>query len=67
MKTVFTLTAAAAFAAFLILPFAAEITISVSFVATLALILTADYGRRLNRVPEYCTGGRSRESLRLAA
>jgi hypothetical protein len=67
MKTLLPLIFAVAFAAFLVLPFRAEITGSLSFVASMALVLSADYGRRLNPLPVPVTGRRSRESLRLAA
>jgi hypothetical protein len=67
MKTLLPLIFAVAFAAFLVLPFRAEITGSLSFVASMALVLSADYGRRLNPLPVPATGRRSRESLRLAA
>ena len=68
MKTLLPLTFAVAFAAFLLLPFRAEITGSLSFVASIALVLSADYGRRLNPLPVPATASRrSRESLRLAA
>ena len=67
MKTLLPLTFAVAFAAFLLLPFRAEITGSLSFIASMALVLSADYGRRLNPLPVPATGRRNRESLRLAA
>jgi hypothetical protein len=68
MKSLFPLTYAAAFAAFLVLPFNAEITGSLSFVASLAMVLGADYGRRLNSL-SVATAARpaTRERLRLAA
>ena len=68
MKTLLPLTFAVAFAAFLLLPFRAEITGSLSFIASMALVLSADYGRRLNPLPVPATASRrTRESLRLAA
>jgi hypothetical protein len=83
MKTFLSLSAAVAFAALVVLPFAAEIAISISFLAALALIFTADYGRRFDPLSQSCLGrheGRStvrngqpnagvstRERLRLAA
>jgi len=67
MKNFLPLTSAIAFAAFLFLPFIAEITGSIAFVAGLALVLSADYGRRLNPLPSPATVRRSPESLRLAA
>jgi hypothetical protein len=67
MKSFLSLTSVAASAAFFVLPISAEFAISLSFVAGFALVLTADYGRRLNSLPCYCTASRSRESLRLAA
>ena len=48
MKTFLPLTAAISFAAFVTLPFTAEIAISLSFPVSLAAIFAADYGRRLN-------------------
>jgi hypothetical protein len=78
MKTFLPLTAAVSFAAFVTLPFTAEIAISLSFATSLASIFAADYGRRLNPLPLHRTSGRhgghpsnsevsTRERLRLAA
>ena len=67
MKTFLSLASVAALAAFFVLPISAEVAISLAFLAGFALVVTADYGRRLNALPCYCTASRSRESLRLAA
>jgi hypothetical protein len=67
MKTFLSLTPAVSLAAFFALPVNAEIAVAFPFLASFALVLTADYGRRLDSLPRYCTAGRSRESLRLAA
>lgn len=68
MKTIYLLISVASFAAFLALPVNAAITGSVSFAASLALILTADYGPRPARFwGARAKAGRNRESLRLAA
>jgi len=67
MKNFLPLTSAIAFAGFLFLPFIVEITGSIMFVVSFTLILSADYGRRLNPLPVPATVRRSRESLRLAA
>jgi hypothetical protein len=68
MKSLIPLTYAAALAAFLVLPLNAEITGSLSFMASLAMILSADYGRRLSplSVPTAARPA-TREPLRLAA
>ena len=67
MKNFLPLTSAIAFAAFLFLPFIAEIAGSIAFLASMTLILSADYGRRLKPLPTTATVRRSRETLRLAA
>jgi hypothetical protein len=83
MKTLLSLTAAASFAALVVLPFAAEIAISISFLAILAMVFTADYGRRFISLDQSGLGGAgehpsiqngqpnagvsARERLRLAA
>ena len=68
MKNILILTSAAVFAAFLILPVNGEITGSLSFIATLALVLNADYGQPHRReVGARVRAGAKRESLRLAA
>jgi hypothetical protein len=67
MKTILPLVTAAAFIAFLILPISAEIAGSALFAASLALVISADYGRRVDSLPQYSTTRRSREALRLAA
>ncbi|MEO6002775.1 MAG: hypothetical protein ABIZ04_06840 [Opitutus sp.] len=67
MKTLFPLIAATAFIAFLALPFSAEITGSVAFVAGLASIIAADYGRRTPALLAQPVARSSSESYRLAA
>lgn len=67
MKSLITLITTGAFAAFWALPVNAEITGSVFLVASLALMLTADYGRRAAFTLRQPCGKRSSESLRLAA
>jgi hypothetical protein len=67
MKSLLPFFFVAAFATFLILPFPAEITGSLTFITGLALVLSADYGRRLNPLPIHVAARRTRESLRLAA
>ena len=67
MKNFLPIASSIAFAGFLVLPLNAEITGSFSFVVSLALVLGADYGRRLNPLPVPTTARRSRETLRLAA
>lgn len=67
MKTLLILSSVAAYAAAIVFPVSAEISASLSFVASLALIITADYGRRSKPLLRQPVPGRSRESLRLAA
>ena len=67
MKTVITLITTGAFAAFWALPISAEISGSIFFVASLALIFTADYARPVTHSVRQTCGKRSAESLRLAA
>ena len=67
MKTAITLITIGAFAAFWALPVSAEISGSIFFVASLALIVTADYARPATFSLRQPCGKRSAESLRLAA
>ncbi len=67
MKTILILSSAVAYAAAFVFPVSAEICASLSFVASLALVFTTDYGRRSKPLLSQPVPGRSRESLRLAA
>jgi hypothetical protein len=67
MKTLITLLTTGAFAAFWALPFNAEITGSIFVASSLAMIFTADYGRRAAFTLRQPSGKRSTETLRLAA